>query len=68
MRVLVMSPHPDDDVISMGGTLAQLCQQGYEVASLPCPSPLCNLNLLQLLLLMHLEGAHGTTDTTEAVL
>ncbi|CAK0786248.1 hypothetical protein CVIRNUC_009461 [Coccomyxa viridis] len=31
MRILVMSPHPDDDVISMGGTLANLCQQGYEV-------------------------------------
>ena len=30
-RMLVFSPHPDDDVISMGGTLARLCQQGYEV-------------------------------------
>ena len=27
-RALVFSPHPDDDVISMGGTLARLCQQG----------------------------------------
>ena len=32
-RMLVMSPHPDDDVISMGGTLARLCQQGHEVSS-----------------------------------
>jgi glucosamine-6-phosphate deaminase len=30
-RVLVFSPHPDDDVISMGGTLARLVQQGHEV-------------------------------------
>lgn len=30
-RVLVFSPHPDDDVISMGGTLIRLCDQGHEV-------------------------------------
>jgi len=30
-RVVVFSPHPDDDVISMGGTLIRLCQQGHEV-------------------------------------
>ncbi|OFY11929.1 MAG: glucosamine-6-phosphate deaminase [Bacteroidetes bacterium GWE2_42_24] len=30
-RVLVFSPHPDDDVISMGGTLARLVQQGHQV-------------------------------------
>lgn len=30
-RVLVFSPHPDDDVISMGGTLARLVEQGHEV-------------------------------------
>jgi len=30
-RVLVFSPHPDDDVISMGATLARLCQQGHQV-------------------------------------
>jgi glucosamine-6-phosphate deaminase len=29
--VLVFSPHPDDDVISMGGTLIQLVQQGHKV-------------------------------------
>jgi glucosamine-6-phosphate deaminase len=30
-RVLIFSPHPDDDVISMGGTFARLCSQGHEV-------------------------------------
>ena len=30
-RVLVFSPHPDDDVISMGGTLARLAEQGHDV-------------------------------------
>lgn len=28
-RVLVFSPHPDDDVISMGGTVARLSEQGH---------------------------------------
>lgn len=31
-RVLVFSPHPDDDVISMGGTLARLVVQGHDVS------------------------------------
>ena len=30
-RVVVFSPHPDDDVISMGGTLRRLVQQGHDV-------------------------------------
>jgi glucosamine-6-phosphate deaminase len=30
-KVLVFSPHPDDDVISMGGTLGRLVQQGHDV-------------------------------------
>lgn len=30
-RVLVLAPHPDDDVISMGGTLCRLVDQGHEV-------------------------------------
>jgi len=29
--VLIFSPHPDDDVISMGGTLARLVEQGHKV-------------------------------------
>ncbi len=30
-RVIVFSPHPDDDVISMGGTLRRLVDQKHEV-------------------------------------
>lgn len=30
-RVVIFSPHPDDDVISMGGTLIRLCEQEHEV-------------------------------------
>ncbi len=30
-RVLIFSPHPDDDVISMGGTLMRLVDQGHDV-------------------------------------
>ena len=30
-RVIVFSPHPDDDVISMGGTLDRLVEQGHKV-------------------------------------
>ncbi len=29
--VIVFSPHPDDDVISMGGTLITLAEQGHDV-------------------------------------
>ena len=30
-KVIVFSPHPDDDVISMGGTIRRLVQQKHEV-------------------------------------
>ena len=30
-KVIVFSPHPDDDVISMGGTLRRLCVQNHDV-------------------------------------
>jgi len=32
-RVIIFSPHPDDDVISMGGTLRRLVEQKHEVYS-----------------------------------
>lgn len=30
-RVIIFSPHPDDDVISMGGTFNRLIEQGHDV-------------------------------------
>tara|TARA_B110000285_G_scaffold234521_1_gene311803 strand:- start:2264 stop:4195 length:1932 start_codon:yes stop_codon:yes gene_type:complete len=30
-RIIIFSPHPDDDVISMGGTFDRLVSQGHEV-------------------------------------
>lgn len=30
-RIVVFSPHPDDDVISMGGTFIRLADQGHDV-------------------------------------
>ncbi len=34
-RCLIFSPHPDDDIISMGGTFQRLQDQGHEVRMLP---------------------------------
>jgi glucosamine-6-phosphate deaminase len=31
LKVMIFSPHPDDDVISMGGTFITLVNQGHEV-------------------------------------
>ncbi len=30
-RILIFSPHPDDDVLSMGGTILRLVSQGHDV-------------------------------------
>jgi glucosamine-6-phosphate deaminase len=30
-KIIVFSPHPDDDVISMGGTFRRLCDQNHDV-------------------------------------
>ena len=30
-KVVIFSPHPDDDVISMGGTFRRLCDQNHDV-------------------------------------
>ena len=30
-RIIIFSPHPDDDIISMGGTFQRLKEQGHEV-------------------------------------
>jgi glucosamine-6-phosphate deaminase len=30
-RIIIFSPHPDDDVVSMGGTFDRLISQGHDV-------------------------------------
>jgi glucosamine-6-phosphate deaminase len=30
-RILIFSPHPDDDVIAMGGTMNRLIEQGHNI-------------------------------------
>ena len=69
-RILVMSPHPDDDVISMGGTLARLCQQGHEVCSrlpyaheYPAGYLLCAIHVVFLCLKRGLPGVQQPAST-----
>lgn len=31
MKVLVIAPHPDDEVLGVGGTIAKYTAQGHEV-------------------------------------
>ncbi|MGB4018385.1 MAG: PIG-L family deacetylase, partial [Syntrophomonadaceae bacterium] len=33
-RILVLAPHPDDDIIGCGGSIANLTAQGHEVVIL----------------------------------
>jgi hypothetical protein len=33
-RVLVVAPHPDDETLGAGGTIAKFVQQGHEVSVL----------------------------------
>jgi len=56
-RILVMSPHPDDDCISMGGTLIRLIDQGHEVRCACCVCWACWLGSGTKLLL-HQHGGH----------
>lgn len=30
-KAIVISPHPDDDVIGMGGTIAKYCKEGWQI-------------------------------------
>ncbi|MHC5009157.1 MAG: PIG-L deacetylase family protein, partial [Planctomycetota bacterium] len=31
MNILVVGPHPDDQELGMGGTIARLAEQGHDV-------------------------------------
>ena len=31
MKILVAAPHPDDEVLGCGGTIARLASEGHEI-------------------------------------
>ena len=66
-KVLVFSPHPDDDVISMGGTLIRLQHQGHEVHVAYETSG--NVAVHDSVVLQHIDAAVqlGFGDRTEEV-
>ena len=39
MKILVIAPHPDDEVLGCGGTIARLSNEGYEIHVLIVTSP-----------------------------
>ena len=32
MNILVLSPHPDDETVGMGGTINKLSKQGHKIS------------------------------------
>ncbi len=66
-RVVVFSPHPDDDVISMGGTFIRLVQQGHDVHVAYETSG--NVAVHDDVVLQHMDAAHelGFADEYERV-
>lgn len=55
-RVIVFSPHPDDDVISMGGTFIRLVEQGHDVHVAYETSG--NVAVHDDVVLQHMDAAH----------
>lgn len=55
-RVLIFSPHPDDDVISMGGTFIRLVEQGHDVHVAYETSG--NVAVHDDVVLQHIDAAH----------
>ena len=55
-NVIVFSPHPDDDVISMGGTFIRLVQQGHNVHVAYETSG--NVAVHDDVVLQHMDAAH----------
>lgn len=66
-RVVIFSPHPDDDVISMGGTFIRLVQQGHDVHVAYETSG--NVAVHDDVVLQHMDAAHelGFADEFEKV-
>ncbi len=68
-RVLVFSPHPDDAIVSMGGTLRRLVQQGHDVHVAFQTSgdvAVSDEDVLRTLMLIERMGAHHLTAEQEA--
>lgn len=55
-RVVIFSPHPDDDVISMGGTFIRLVEQGHDVHVAYETSG--NVAVHDDVVLQHMDAAH----------
>lgn len=66
-RVVIFSPHPDDDVISMGGTFIRLVEQGHDVHVAYETSG--NVAVHDDVVLQHMDAAHelGFADRFDAV-
>ncbi len=66
-RVVIFSPHPDDDVISMGGTFIRLAEQGHDVHVAYQTSG--NVAVHDDVVLQHMDTAHelGFADEFERV-
>ena len=64
-RVIVFSPHPDDDVISMGGTLQRLVRQGHEVHVAYQTSGNIAVNDEDVMKYMHFVNGFGKMLSTE---
>ena len=38
-KVIVIAPHPDDEILGCGGSLLRYIEEGYQVAWLICTEP-----------------------------
>jgi glucosamine-6-phosphate deaminase len=63
-RVLIFSPHPDDDIISMGGTFRRLHEQGHEVHVAYQTSG--NIAVTDEFVIRHLDFAEGFERIAES--
>ena len=71
-RVLIFSPHPDDAIVSMGGTLRRLVQQGHDVHVVFQTSGDVAVNDADLsrtaMLLKRISGHYGMGDKVQPLL